>query len=54
MTTYNGQSYLKKQLESLAAQTQLPNELIISDDASTDKTQDIKPDIIKSFIIWGY
>ena len=48
MTTYNGQSYLKKQLESLAAQTQLPDELIISDDASTDKTSSIISEFVES------
>jgi glycosyltransferase involved in cell wall biosynthesis len=36
--TYNGAAYLKEQLESFAAQTRAPNELVISDDHSTDDT----------------
>ncbi len=34
--TYNGQSYLREQLESLIKQDALPDEIIIIDDASTD------------------
>ncbi|HEY0349005.1 MAG TPA: glycosyltransferase, partial [Pyrinomonadaceae bacterium] len=30
--------YLKEQLESIAAQTRTPDELVISDDQSTDDT----------------
>ncbi|HEV2835287.1 MAG TPA: glycosyltransferase, partial [Pyrinomonadaceae bacterium] len=36
--TYNGAVYLKEQLESIAAQTRTPDELVISDDQSTDDT----------------
>lgn len=36
MATYNGAKYLREQFDSLAAQTRLPDELVISDDASTD------------------
>lgn len=38
MATYNGQRYLQEQLESIAAQTVLPAELVVSDDGSTDDT----------------
>src|SRR5689334_13791199 len=38
IATYNGESHIRKQLESLAAQTHLPAEVIVSDDISTDKT----------------
>lgn len=38
MCTCNGQSFLLEQLESIAKQTVLPNELIICDDQSTDGT----------------
>ena len=41
MATYNGEKYLKQQLDSIAAQTILPDELIIGDDCSTDKTLEI-------------
>jgi glycosyltransferase involved in cell wall biosynthesis len=36
--TYNGAAYIGAQLESLAAQTVLPHEIIVSDDGSTDDT----------------
>lgn len=38
MCTYNGELFLQEQLESIATQTVLPNEVIISDDNSTDAT----------------
>jgi glycosyltransferase involved in cell wall biosynthesis len=41
MCTYNGAKYLREQLESIAAQTRLPTELVICDDRSTDSTLDI-------------
>lgn len=39
--TYNGADYLLPQLESFAAQTLLPDELIVCDDHSTDATLEI-------------
>jgi glycosyltransferase involved in cell wall biosynthesis len=41
MCTYNGARYLPEQLESLALQTRLPDELVICDDNSTDQTVSI-------------
>ncbi len=38
MGTYNGAAYLAEQLQSIAAQDRLPDELVICDDASTDDT----------------
>lgn len=38
MATYNGAKYVVEQLESFASQTRLPNELIVSDDGSSDDT----------------
>ena len=38
MCTYNGARYLSAQLESLATQTRLPDELVICDDGSVDDT----------------
>src|SRR5262252_7702341 len=38
MATYNGQRFIREQLDSLAAQQHLPSELVITDDASTDLT----------------
>ncbi len=38
MCTYNGGSYLGRQLRSIAAQSRLPCELVVCDDGSTDET----------------
>jgi len=38
MATYNGQKFIREQLDSLAAQRHIPSELVITDDASSDKT----------------
>lgn len=45
MATYNGEKFIKKQLESIISQLSNDDELIISDDGSNDKTIEI----IKSF-----
>ena len=39
--TYNGARYLKPLLDSLAGQTQLPDELLVGDDCSSDDTLEI-------------
>lgn len=36
MATYNGERHIRAQLDSLAAQTRLPDELLVCDDGSTD------------------
>ncbi|MFM7063624.1 MAG: glycosyltransferase family 2 protein [Actinomycetes bacterium] len=41
MATFNGAEFLDEQLDSLVAQTQLPDELVVVDDASTDGTQEL-------------
>lgn len=41
MCTYNGSRYLAQQLESIASQNELPDELIVCDDRSTDQTLEI-------------
>jgi glycosyltransferase involved in cell wall biosynthesis len=38
MCTFNGAQFISEQLQSIAAQSTLPAELVISDDASTDNT----------------
>lgn len=45
MATYNGSKYLREQLDSFLAQTRLPDELVITDDCSTDDSVEI----IKAF-----
>ncbi len=38
IATYNGEKFLREQLDSVLAQTLMPNEIIVSDDGSTDGT----------------
>jgi glycosyltransferase involved in cell wall biosynthesis len=48
LATYNGAKYLQEQLDSYVAQTLLPDELVVSDDGSTDKTLQIVEEFAKS------
>lgn len=45
MATYNGENFLRQQLLSILAQTRKPDEIIINDDASNDKTAEIVKEI---------
>jgi len=57
LPTYNSESYIKQALDSVLTQSYQNIELVVSDDASTDKTQEILadyreryPKIIKLFV----
>ena len=41
MAVYNGERFIQQQLESFLRQTRLPDELVVSDDASTDRSVEI-------------
>jgi len=41
LATYNGEKYIKEQLDSIYNQTLTPDEVIVCDDCSTDSTIDI-------------
>ncbi|HET7576763.1 MAG TPA: glycosyltransferase [Sphingomicrobium sp.] len=41
MATYNGERFIREQLDSFAAQTRLPDELAVCDDGSTDATIEV-------------
>jgi glycosyltransferase involved in cell wall biosynthesis len=41
LCTYNGARFLPEQLESIAAQTRLPDELVVCDDGSADESTEI-------------
>ena len=41
LATFNGEQFLDEQLESLATQTRLPDELVVFDDGSTDRTVEL-------------
>ena len=38
IATHNGEKYIKKQLESILSQLDFSDEIVISDDGSTDQT----------------
>lgn len=46
ISTYNGEKFIQKQLESIVNQTRIPDEVVILDDCSSDNTNRI----ISSFI----
>ena len=48
MATFNGDQYLQSQLDSLARQIRLPDELVVCDDLSNDKTPEIVSHFAKS------
>lgn len=48
MATYNGARYIEEQLASLAAQERLPDELVITDDGSSDDTVEKATQFAKS------
>jgi glycosyltransferase involved in cell wall biosynthesis len=48
MATYNGARYLAEQLHSLAKQSRLPAELVVTDDGSTDETLTILADFARA------
>ena len=41
MATYNGERFLNEQIDSILPQLSVYDELVISDDNSTDSTRDI-------------
>lgn len=48
LCTYNGEKFISEQLQSLFSQTQVPDEIIVSDDGSKDKTIDIAEKLLKA------
>ena len=48
LASYNGEKYIKKQIESIMPQLELDDELIVSDDGSKDKTKEIVLELAKS------
>ena len=44
MAAYNGEKYIQEQLDSILAQTVVPDEIVISDDGSRDRTVAIAED----------
>lgn len=48
MTTYNGERYVIKQLDSILRQTRVPDEVVICDDGSQDTTVDLVTTFIET------
>ena len=48
LTTYNGEKFIEEQLKSLLDQSVKPDEVVIFDDCSTDRTADIVRAFIKT------
>jgi glycosyltransferase involved in cell wall biosynthesis len=49
LCTYNGEQFLPEQLDSMQQQTRLPDELVVCDDRSTDRTLEIVREFAASF-----
>ena len=49
MCTYNGEKYIRQQLESLIGQTLPPDEIVICDDCSKDRTVHVVRDTLKDW-----
>lgn len=47
LCTFNGEKYIKEQLESIINQTRCPDEIIVFDDSSTDSTVSIVKETLK-------
>ena len=54
MACHNGTAYIEKQLLSVAAQTRLPDEVIICDDCSDDGTAELCENFIKEHKLSGW
>lgn len=55
LTTYNGEKYIEEQLDSIRNQTMTPDEVLIRDDCSTDKTADtVREYIMRYNLNWDF
>ena len=48
MATYNGERYIREQLDSIVGQTIIPDQIVVCDDGSSDNTVDILLEYKKS------
>ena len=54
LSTYNGEKFITEQLDSLRLQTRPADEVLISDDCSTDSTPQIVKDYIQKYKLSGW
>src|SRR4030067_269521 len=47
LCTYNGEKYLREQLDSILCQTRAPDQILILDDCSNDRTIEIIENFLK-------
>ncbi len=47
LCTYNGEKYVEEQLKTIMAQTRRPDEIVVSDDGSSDRTIEIVDSVLK-------
>ncbi len=47
LCTYNGEKYIEEQLTSILRQTRLPDEIVVSDDGSSDRTLEIVSSVLE-------
>lgn len=52
IATFNGSRFIQEQLDSIINQTVLPDEIIISDDGSTDSTAELVHDFLRNMQIF--
>ena len=56
VSVFNGEKYISEQLDSLRQQTRRPDEVLLFDDGSSDKTPQIVADYITKYSLanWKY
>ena len=52
LCTYNGEKYILEQLESILSQTLLPDEIMVCDDCSSDRTVELIKSIIPETVFF--
>ncbi len=51
VAAYNGEEFIKDQLQSIVNQSVRPDEIVITDDGSSDQTLDILHDFSKKLLM---
>ncbi|HFI0749913.1 TPA: glycosyltransferase, partial [Streptococcus suis] len=54
MTTYNGEDFIVPQMDSIRCQTMAPDEVIIVDDCSNDRTIELVEDYINRYNLYNW